>query len=282
MSISEIINKLKNLDLSSYPEKEVETLLKKIFQNPIPIVTTDYRYPKEIERAVNNTEDEPIFNSKNRISFKPAKYNSTHQRASTPNNTMFYASVIPENELSKDEIQYARITGAKEVVDLFRENINGQRTVTFGKWEIQDLISVTTIFDPNVDYKIAYINEVKEFYKKQKLSSEQIEQRDEVLAFLANEFSKRIEKGNNHEYLISAIVTELLVNHNSDGVLYPSVQADGYGLCLALHPRVMNRLKLIKVLQCKIKKEGNDESILNERVCKVEDETDNFELKEIK
>jgi len=282
MSISEIIDKLKKIDLSSYPEKEVETLLKELFQNPIPIITTDYRYPKEIERAVNNTEDEPIFNSKNRISFKPAKYNTTHQRASTPNNTMFYASVIPENNLSKDEIQYARITGAKEVVDLFRENIDGERTVTFGKWEIQDLISVTTIFDPNVDYKIAYINEVKEFYKKQKLSDEQIEQRDEVLAFLADEFSKRVDKGNNHEYLISAIVTELIVNHNSDGVLYPSVQADGYGLCLALHPRVMDRLKLIKVLQCKIKKEGKDESILNERVCKIGDETDNFELKEIK
>jgi len=282
MSISEIINKLKKIDLSSYPEKEVETLLKELFQNPIPIITTDYRYPKEIERAVNNTEDEPIFNSKNRISFKPAKYNTTHQRASTPNNTMFYASVIPENNLSKDEIQYARITGAKEVVDLFRENIDGERTVTFGKWEIQDLISVTTIFDPNVDYKIAYINEVKEFYKKQKLSDEQIEQRDEVLAFLADEFSKRVDKGNNYEYLISAIVTELIVNHNSDGVLYPSVQADGYGLCLALHPRVMDRLKLIKVLQCKIKKEGKDESILNERVCKIGDETDNFELKEIK
>lgn len=280
MHISEIINKLKKLNLTSYPEKEVEILLKKLFQNPIPIVTIDYRHPKEIERAVNNTKDEPIFNSKNRISFKPKEHNKTYQRASSPSNTMFYASVIPENELSENEIQYARITGAKEVVDLFRENIDGERIVTFGKWEIQGLISVTTIFDPNVDYKIAYINEVKEFYQKQKLSYEQIEQRDEVLAFLAKEFSKKVEKDNNHEYLISAITTELIVNHNSDGVLYPSVQANGYGLCLALHPRVMDRLKLIKVLQCKIKKERDDESIQNEKFCKIEDETDYFQLKE--
>ena len=282
MSISEILNELKKLDLSSCPKKEVETLLKELFNNPIPIVTTDYRYPKEIERAVNNTEDEPIFNSKNRISFKPAKYNLEYQRASTPTNTMFYASVIPENELSEDEINYARITGAKEVVDLFRENIDGERLVTFGKWEIQNLISVTTIFDPNLDYQIAYINEIKEFYKNQKLSEKQVEQRDDVLAFLANEFSKKVEKGNNHEYLISAILTELIVSNNSDGILYPSVQANGYGLCLALHPRVMDKLKLIKVLQCRIKKEGNYESILNERVCAIEDDTDIFYLKEIK
>src|SRR5690606_9197633 len=109
MKTKEIIQKLKNLDLSKLPENEIESLVKQLFSIPIPIVTTDYRNPKEFERAVNNTKDEPIFNSKNRISYKPAQYNDTFQRASTPKTTMFYASVIPEKELSAEEIKYARI-----------------------------------------------------------------------------------------------------------------------------------------------------------------------------
>lgn len=281
METAEIISRLKELDLSTLPNKETENLLKQLFSVPIPIITTDYAYPKEFERAVNNTNHEPIFNSKNRISYKPAQYNDTFQRASTPKTTMFYASVIPEKDLTDEEIKYARITGAYETVDLLRENINGERIVTFGKWQAQGLISVTTIFDPNIDYKINYINTVRDFYKEQKLSEKEIFQRDEVLIFLAGEFSKKILKGENYNYLISAIVTELIVTHNSDGVLYPSVQSDGYGLCVALHPRVMDRLKLTKVLQCRIIKEEGSVEINNEKVCLIENDLDIFELKDI-
>lgn len=281
METAKIINRLKELDLSTFPNKETESLLKQLFSVPIPIITTDYAYPKEFERAVNNTNDEPIFNSKNRISYKPAQCNDTFQRASTPKTTMFYASVILEKDLSDEEIKYARITGAYETVDLLREDINGERIVTFGKWQAQGLISVTTIFDPNIDYKINYINTVRDFCKEQKLSEKEIFQRDEVLIFLAGEFSKKITKGENYNYLISAIVTQLIVNHNSDGVLYPSVQSDGYGLCVALHPRVMDRLKLTKVLQCRIIKEDGSVEINNEKVCLIENDLDIFELKDI-
>lgn len=281
MGTTEIINRLKELDLSKFPVEEIETLLRQLFSVPIPIVTTDYAFPKELERAVNNTEDEPVFNSKNRISFKPAQFNTTYQRASTPKTTMFYASVIPEEDLNDDEIKYARITGVYEVVDLLRDNINGERKVTFGKWQVQDLISVTSIFDPNIDYKINYINKVRDFYKNQKLEDVEITQRDEVLSFLASEFSKNIVKGENYSYLISAILTELIVNNNSDGVLYPSVQSDGYGLCIALHPRVMEKLKLIKVLQCTIIKEDNSIKIYNEKNCLIENDSDAFELVDI-
>jgi len=281
MGTTEIINRLKELDLSKFPVEEIETLLRQLFSVPIPIVTTDYAFPKELERAVNNTEDEPVFNSKNRISFKPARLNTTYQRASIPKTTMFYASVIPEEDLNDDEIKYARITGAYEVVDLLRDNINGESKVTFGKWQVQDLISVTSIFDPNIDYKINYINKVRDFYKNQKLEDAEITQRDEVLSFLASEFSKNIVKGENYSYLISAILTELIVNNNSDGVLYPSVQSDGYGLCIALHPRVVEKLKLIKVLQCRIIKEDNSIKIYNEKNCLIENDSDTFELVDI-
>ncbi|MGV0854179.1 hypothetical protein ACTS9E_01160 [Empedobacter brevis] len=276
MEVKEIIEELKALDLSTFPEDRIKELLKAL--PPVPIITTDYGKGKFFERAVNNT-DQNSFNTKSRISYKPAEFNKIHQRASTPDNTMFYAAIIPE-ELSSEEIRYARIIGSHETVDLLRENIDGERIVTFGKWEVIDIISVVTIFDPNVDYQIDYINRVRDFYNKQQINPIEIAKRDDVLAFLASEFSKD-SKGQSHNYLISSIMTELLTSKGIDGILYPSVQTVGYGLCIALHPRVMERLRLDKVLQCKIIRDGDSIKILNEKVCKVGDNSETFELKDI-
>jgi hypothetical protein len=278
---TELLTELKSLDLSQEPSEDIERILREIFQGGIPLMATDYNHPKEFERAVNNTEEEPIFTTKARISFKPEKFNKTHLRASTPDNTMFYASVIPEGELSANEINYARIVGASETLDLLRNNVDGERLVTFGKWQVQGEISVITIFDPNKDYNISYINEVRDKYTSQNLSNEDVLKRDELLEFLSSEFSKKVENGENYNYMISSIFTELVVNNGADGVLYPSVQSDGCGLCLALHPGVIDRLKLIKVLQCKLIKSGRNAQLINEKFCDVNENSDTFELKKI-
>ena len=279
---TDLLDKLKSIDLSKEPSEEIRNLLIEIFQGGIPLMTTDYNFDKEFERAVNNTEEEPLFDTKARISYKPKEFNKTYLRASTPDNTMFYASVIPEGELTEEEITYARIVGSAETVDLLRDNLDGECLITFGKWQVQDLISVITIFDPNIDYHIKYINDVRIEYNSHDMSVEEVEKRDELLAFLASEFSKKVENGNNYDYMISAIFTELVTENGADGVLYPSVQSDGYGLCVALHPRVMDRLKLIKVLQCKLTKKGTNAQLCNEKFCEVEDDADTFKLKEIK
>lgn len=276
MEVREIIEKLKALDLSTFPENRIKELLKEL--PLVPTIIIDYGKGKTFERAVNNPDSTP-FNTKSRISYKPSQFNTTHQRASTPNNTMFYASVIPE-ELSVEEVKYARITGAYETVDLLRENIDGERIVTFGKWEVKETISVVCIFDPNIDYKVDYINKIRDFYKSQQISSIEVDKRDEVLSFLAAEFSKD-SNGQIYNYLISATMTELLTSTGVDGILYPSVQADGYGLCIALHPRAVDKLQLHKVLQCKVIKNGESIKILNEKVCNVDDDSETFELKDI-
>lgn len=278
---TELLTELKSLDLSQEPSEDIERILIEMFEGGIPLMATDYNHPKEFERAVNNTEEEPIFTTKTRISFKPKKFNKTHLRASTPDNTMFYASVIPEGELSANEINYARIIGASETIDMLRNNLDGERLVTFGKWQVQDEISVITIFDPNKDYNISYINKIRDKYNSQDLSNEDLLKRDELLKFLSFEFSKKVENAENYNYMISSIFTKLIVNNGADGVLYPSVQSDGCGLCIALHPRVVDRLKLIKVLQCRLIKSGHNAQLINDKFCNVIDNSDTFELKQI-
>ena len=76
-----------------------------------------------------------------------------------------------------------------------------------------------------------------------------------------------------------------MVDKGYDGVVHPSVRSEGYGLCVAIHPRVMNRLKLTRVLQCKIiktsRQQNDNISLVNEKACLVKDGDTEFKLLEI-
>jgi hypothetical protein len=292
----ETIEQLKKIDLCEYPIGQIDDLLSKIGGLCVMITnfhdTTDTEYPKKIERAVNNSNKEPEFNSVSRISFKPLEYNTNYLRASTPNNTMFYGSVISEIDLNFEETKNSRIVGAMEVSSLIRssEIIEGWSRMTFGKWEVIEKISLVTIIDPTKTYEKPYLNEMRDKYLIfLEQEPEYIREKTKKwLIFLSEEFSKYVDNGNNHKYLISSKFTELLLtNLKYDGVIYPSVQSDGYGLCVAIHPRAMKKLKLTEVLQCKLLKKLNEDgegSILleNEKYCIVKNDADKFELQQIK
>ncbi|MFD1015746.1 hypothetical protein [Winogradskyella rapida] len=291
----DIIEELKALDLSEFPIAELDRLLTSL--GPLGIMLTDYhktpenQYSKEIERAVNNSKEEPEFNTVSRISFKPAKFNSSYLRASTPKNTMFYGSVISEDDFDKEEMKYPRIVGASEISSLMRNSdvIEGWSRMTFGNWEVIENISLATIIDPTLEYEHPYLNSLRDRYLGflNEMPEEVSENTIKCLKFLSSEFSKYVASGNNHEYLISSKFTEIFTKTSAyDGILYPSVQSKGYGLCVAIHPRAMNKLKLTKVLQCKLTKtvreDGeNNFELSNEKHCLVEDGAETFELKNI-
>lgn len=48
-------------------------------------------------------------------SFKPQQFNNIYQRASTPNRTMFYGSIIPE-ELDKGDLDNERVVVTTEAL----------------------------------------------------------------------------------------------------------------------------------------------------------------------
>lgn len=288
-----MIDNLKQLKLSDYPIAEIDNLMANM--GPVAIFVTEYNHTIEIERAVNNTKDEPEFNSVSRISFKPAQYNHNYLRASTPNNTMFYGSVVPlELQESKDEKERrnARIVGMAEVSTLIRssEVVEGYSRMTFGKWEVVEQLSLATIIDTTKNYDEPYLTKLSDKCKEflNDVPADIKENTINWLTYFTYEFSKEVSNGNNHDYLISAKFTEKFVNTTGyDGVIYPSVQTNGYGLCVAIHPRAMHKLKLTKVLQCKLTKSLKEDGehlfqLSNEKNCLVEDNATHFKLNDIK
>lgn len=244
---------------------------------------TEYHKGKIFDRAVRIKDDQADFNTKCRLSYAPAEYNVSYLRASTPENTMFYGSVLKDN-YTIDDHGYTRITACCETSELLRDNsiANGERLMIIGTWEVQDFMTLATIFDPTKEYDIDYLQEIKSKYLTLLKQNSELETKGiEYLKFLAKEFSKDVKNGENHEYHISALFSALISNTGVDGILYPSVRAAGIGLCVAIHPRVLNKLKLISVRKCLLKKENGQVKITYLKACDVEDDSKPFKLLDI-
>ncbi|WP_373060441.1 hypothetical protein [Zunongwangia sp. H14] len=166
----ETLQKLKELDLNICTPEEIDELLNKI--GPLPIMRTEYYKGKIFERAQRNKDGEPDFSTVDRMSYVPAEYNKNYLRASTPDHTMFYGSVLKDN-YTIDDIGYTRITACSETSELLRDNSipEGERIITLGMWQVQEEITLATIFDPTKDYEITYLNDIKNSYLRDYLKN---------------------------------------------------------------------------------------------------------------
>jgi hypothetical protein len=219
-----IIRELQQIPLVKDNHYFIKKLLRKLF--PAVLNEFDIQAGATIIRVNNNTEDEPIFSKVERISYMPNELNSEYQRASTPYNTMFYGVIVQISDQKN-----ARYAAAFEVNKFLRENIQGKQTITVSKWQV--------------------IKPLKLFSITKDISS--------VQNYLANEFSKEVDKNCKEDYMISAIMSEIIVEQEGyDGVIYPSVQTHGSiktltnetinPLCLALSPRLIDEGKIKPVL----------------------------------
>ena len=219
-----IISVLRKTPLIKDNHSLIKNQLAKFF--PSVINVCDIHVGATIIRVNNNTDDEPIFSKVERISYMPNKLNYEYQRASSPYNTMFYG-VLAHDFILKNAISAA----ALEVNKFLRENIQGKQIITVSKWEV--------------------IKPLKLFSITKNISS--------VQNYLAYEFSKEVDKNCKEDYMISAIMSEIIVEQEGyDGVIYPSVQTNGSiktltnetinPLCLALSPRLIDEGKIKPVL----------------------------------
>ena len=163
MSIDNLIDSLKNLDLSTYPEKEIRYLLQQI--GKISAIELTFHKGRQVMRArVNNNDSR--YRKKTDLSYKPQQFNITYQRASTPNRTMFYASCLSENP-NDNEIQSMRIPCILESIPEMRDNNSSFiKKITFGRWEvIDDLRLFPIILNETYYQNTIFLKEIAAFQK---------------------------------------------------------------------------------------------------------------------
>lgn len=270
MNYTEVINKLKTIDLKSYPKDEIKELISGLGR--VGLILTTLHDGKRILRARVN-EDNKHFNSLSELSYKPQEFNTNYQRASTPQKTMFYGSIVPEI-LGKTEPDTARITTIYELSDFIREiDTIGTQKITFSVWEVCDDVELISLIHyknferpTELSKKLQrdYTQFINQYPDLQKSSFE-------ITQFLGEQFAKPVKSVDDFNYMISAIYSEMVADFGYDGVLYPSVKLAGEGINIAVKPEVIgSKIKFIHAGECTIYKNKKNVFIGNDTYAKVD------------
>ncbi len=279
--INNIIEQLKAFDLTSYPYDEVRGLIGQFGQ--FGLVQMTLHPGKTIIRARPN-EVGQHFSVRDELSYKPQKFNTTYQRASTPNLTMFYGGTIPEG-LKEGELDNARIVSSLEASNLLRDKTqDGEQTITFSKWVVtKDIPLIALCYHKDFTEKSSHTKELYEAYHNwvKQLPPELLDKSIAITSFLANEFAKKDIKGD-FDYMLSAIFTEISVGKGKAGVYYPSVRTDGMGYNVAIAPDIVDSsLKLLVAGECTMYKKGDRTIVDNDVICEIDDDTKPFAMKPV-
>ncbi len=278
-AIEQAINILKGLDLTKYPYNEVRKQISNI--GVVGQLRVTFHPGKSIYRARPNSIDEHFY-SKCQLTYKPQHFNETYQRASTPNMTMFYGSVLPE-ELESEELNESRVVPSYEAVPWLRDkSTKGHRKITYSRWFVTQEINLIAIVQHDKYYdNSSYTRRLMKDFKR--FLNENADKKDETIAFttfLANEFAKEVKI--DHEYLISAAFAQSMVEKGYDGVLYPSVKLDGTGFNVALTPQAADsKLQLGLVVECSAYKYYEKTVLDNDYQAILYPSQTNFELLKI-
>lgn len=280
MDITTIIEQLKSLDLSTYPKDEILSLFKQV--GKIGHVVVTFHRGKSVMRARPNYKGER-FEKKSDYSFKPQEYNKTYQRASTPNQTMFYATAVTET-LKPGELDNMRVIGVAETIPMLRDKTkSGYQKVSFGRWYVHEDIHLLAIVQKDkYAEESSYTKELSDAYKEfiAGTSKDILERSLAYTTFLADEFSKEDIRGD-YDYMISALFAELATQRGLDGIFYPSVRVGGKGFNIAITPEATKKLGLYVAGECSMYKLKDHTVVGNDAIVELNGTEDEFKLVDI-
>lgn len=268
MSVEATLGKLRALDLSKYPYYEVKELFRDLGQ--VGFVINTLHAMKVITRARSGSG----YISKSDLSYKPQEYNKECQRASTPNNTMFYGTIVEEGR----PIEETRLIAASECSALLRGGVNtsGIEKITFGRWQVIKNIDLVSIVHKDIFSDVennTLLKELHRGYEEFIKKSPDIEEKNNLIArFFAEEYSKE-NITNDYDYFLSAVFSEFIAfDLGYDGVMYPSVQAGGQiGFNVAIKPEAVdNKMKLDIVGESSLYKNKDKSINITDKISSME------------
>jgi hypothetical protein len=276
------IQQLKALDLSLASVEQIRALIGQF--GKFGIINMTLHKGKAITRVRENKPGEH-FNTRSALSYVPAQYNTSFQRASTPDQTMFYGSVVPEN-LDREELKTARFAALLEGSPFMRRpnQVDGEILVTFSKWIVTDDIPlIALVYHKDFVTQSPHTQELYNSYQAGSASWSPIHraQNAAITGFLAAEFAKSNIDAHT-DYKISALLTQIALSKGMAGVYYPSVRADAKGYNVAISPTYAdNCLRLVAAGECTVYRRRGHTIVDNETICEVADDSQAFTLERI-
>ena len=281
--VEQALQTLSSLNLSSTPHEEVVKLIRQL--GKFGCIKVTLHEGKIIMRGRPAYDGEKRFSTRNQMSYKPQERNKTYQRASTPNKTMFYATLIPE-DIKEGELDNMRVIGVMEALPWLRDKTtSGHQRIAFGKWLVKKDINLIAVVQHEDYYNASsYTRTLVDDFKR--FTEQYPELKDETLAvfdFFGRQFAKDVKPEEPHtEYLLSATFAEIIVNMGFDGVIYPSVRTEGKGFNVAITPQATDEcLELLVAGECSIYKHKEKSVVDNDFIVEVPRGQTNFVMEPV-
>lgn len=224
---------LNMLESNTFQQKVLLDILES-YGEDIALIPIKLFVHQKILRTRKN--EDGFFGYIHELSYPPKEYART-DRASIEGKPMFYASIFTK-EVEKSHA-YPRIISALETIPLLRaKGTSGQNLITQSVWMIDEEVHVYS-FPLSSQYKRA----CSEIYMLNSdwdkvLKNEYSEDSIEFFSFIGDLMAKPNESC---LYEITATSIDFILEHyNFDGVLYPSVQAEGQGMNICIKPDVVD------------------------------------------
>lgn len=233
------------LDSIDPTEENVEVLYKtfnEIFEHGLPVIRMIFPAGTSFLRQRIN-EKGKRFTQISELSYPPADKTTQYGRANIPYNPMFYCCTFRKG---KDIMPAPRYVALLETSEFAKDQESvGIERATCSKWiSCSDLTLISLPFSdtykrPCEDIKL--INKTwQEYTEQNNISAESLE----LLEYMSCEIAKRFD--NSQEYFkVAHFVYYLMRIHPvtkvADGMIYPSVPAEGEGFNVVLKPEVVDR-----------------------------------------
>lgn len=221
------------LESNTFQQEVLLDILKSYDEN-IALMPIKLFANQKILRTRKN--EDGFFGYIHELSYPPKEYART-DRASIEGKPMFYASIFTK-EVEKSHA-YPRIISALETIPLLRaKGTSGQNLITQSVWMIDEEVHAYS-FPLSSQYKRA----CSEIYMLNSdwdkvLKNEYSEDSIEFFSFIGDLMARPNESC---LYEITATCIDFILEHyNFDGVLYPSVQAEGQGMNICIKPDVVD------------------------------------------
>ena len=266
-TVTETIQKLKTITLNADSHKEVRELLQTL--GKFGLIELRLHPTNEFIRARTLKDDETVHVTKD-LSYCPNHLNTTYQRASTPNRTMFYGVLVQPEFTPNGFLAMGRATGLLESWPPMRDKESkGIQKIAYGKWtNTRDIRLAAIVYNDQFAGNNPKMEMLHGAFKRH--VQEMHGFADETLAitgFLANEYSKE-PIPTHYDYMLSAIFTEIAIEKGFDGVLYPSVRTAGQGLNIAITPDFVDQFMELRAAgECTVLKNGERTVVLNDTVA---------------
>lgn len=190
------------------------------------------------------------FKTVSSLSYSPKSEN--YGRANIPGHPMFYGCTFAMDT----NAPFPRIIALMETSNFaIDETTSGVERSTCGKWEvIRPLKLLAFPFFEN------YVNPIQDILTIQKKWNEKIKDAKiskdayDIVEYMSSEISKKSVQAEDYFKIANFVYYLLYIKNDTkhlDGIIYPSIKAEGEGYNIALKPRsVDTKLKFVAALLC--------------------------------